>query len=125
MKEAVRIVVAAAIPALLVSLAYQMLVPVDGDASTIDGISFPATVRLSGTTLKLCGGGTRLKFNVVKVYAAGLYADAGSLAPFAGKPVSELSKSASFYESLVTGKFAKTLLLQFHRSVGADTSESA
>ena len=44
-----------------------------GAATTIDGITFPAELQASGTKQLLCGGGTRLKYNVVKVYAVGLY----------------------------------------------------
>ncbi|KAL3933528.1 MAG: hypothetical protein SGPRY_000239 [Prymnesium sp.] len=102
--------------------------------SVIDGIRFPTELRASGATQKLCGGGTRLKYNVVKVYAVGLYFEpqavargsgTDSLKPYAALPSSELVKSKGFYEVLVGGKFAKSLLLQFHRSVGADAIAGA
>ena len=83
-----------------------------GAATTIDGITFPAELQASGTKQLLCGGGTRLKYNVVKVYAVGLYFEqqavtrgggADSLKPFVGMKAAELSKSSSFYSSLVAG----------------------
>jgi len=105
-----------------------------GGATVIDGITFPAELRASGTMQKLCGGGTRLKYNVVKVYAVGLYfepqavtRDGGKdgLMPYVGMSAADLAKSSDFYGALVAGKFAKTLLLQFHRSVGADAVAGA
>ena len=134
-----------------------------GAATTIDGITFPADLQASGTKQVLCGGGTRLKFNVVKVYAVGLYFEpqavtrgggTDSLKPFVGIPAAELAKSSGFYDSLIagvhtwpgasprecmpsdrtrphapalhpTGKYAKTLLLQFHRSVDGATVAGA
>ena len=83
-----------------------------GAATTIDGITFPADLQASGTKQVLCGGGTRLKFNVVKVYAVGLYFEpqavtrgggTDSLKPFVGVPAAELAKSSGFYDSLIAG----------------------
>lgn len=128
--ETLRLAIAVLLPLIAIFVGYQLLTPGggSGDPTTIDGLSFPATLRMSGTTQKLCGGGTRLKFNVVKVYAVGLYFDttsSESLKAFAGKAAPELAKSSSFYEALISGKFGKTLLLQFHRSVGASTMAEA
>ena len=91
---------------------YQRSQGVSGEASTIDGIKFPAELVASGTKQQLCGGGTRLKYNVVKVYAVGLYFEpqavtrgggAESLKPFKGVSAAEIGKSAKFYSSIVAG----------------------
>jgi len=118
----------------LIAFIYSKNSPGSNEAATIDGITFPSELRMMGTTQKLCGGGTRLKYNVVKVYAVGLYFEpqavtrgggADSLKPFVGTPADKLTKSSGFYSAITNGKFAKTLLLQFHRSVGADAVAGA
>ena len=90
---------------------------------SIDGLAFPG--QLKGQTF--VGGGTRAKYGAVKVYAVGLYIDAGraasSLKPFVGLPATSLS--ANFFKVLQAGKFDRTLLLQFHRSVAAETVAGA
>lgn len=94
---------------------------VAGDS--IDGLAFPG--QLKGQSF--VGGGTRAKYGAVKVYAVGLYIDAGraasSLKPFVGLPAEKLP--ANFFKTLQTGKFDRTLLLQFHRAVAADTVAGA
>ena len=99
-----------------------------GNPTTIDGIMFAPTLQMNGATQRFFGGGTRYKFNVVKVYAAGLYVDADGAALLkacAGKSAVELTKTSSFYDKLVVGKFGKTLLLQFHRSVSTTAMADA
>ena len=90
---------------------------------SIDGLTFPG--QLKGQTL--VGGGTRAKYGAVKVYAVGLYIDAGraasSLKPFVGLPAAKLP--ANFFKVLQSGKFDRTLLLQFHRAVAAETVAGA
>jgi len=70
---------------------------------------------------------TRSKYGAVKVYAVGLYIDSGraasALKPYVGVPAGKLG--APFFKALQTGKFGKTLLLQFHRSVAAETVATA
>ena len=90
---------------------------------SIDGLTFPG--QLKGQTF--VGGGTRAKYGAVKVYAVGLYIDAGraasSLKPFVGLPAAKLP--ANFFKVLQSGKFDRTLLLQFHRAVAAETVAGA
>ena len=90
---------------------------------SIDGLTFPG--QLKGQTF--VGGGTRAKYGAVKVYAVGLYIDAGraasSLKPFVGLPAEKLP--SNFFKVLQTGKFDRTLLLQFHRAVAAETVAGA
>ena len=96
---------------------------------TIDGIAFPG----ADGDLVLLGGGTRYKYGVVKVYAVGVYLeDAGAtLAAFAGKSAKELTTQlASDFYAAVLGtdggpNVAKSLVLKFHRSVGADAVAGA
>ncbi|KAL1495522.1 hypothetical protein AB1Y20_016886 [Prymnesium parvum] len=112
---------------------YTYTTAVSGEATIIDGITFPSEIRASGSVQKLCGGGTRFKYNVAKVYAVALYFEpsaaarggADSLKPFVGSTAAALGKSNKFYDALIAGKFAKSLLLQFHRSVGSDTITTA
>ena len=98
-----------------------------GDGTIIDGIAFPGSHKLSGTTVQLAGGGTRIKYGVAKVYAVALYLDSrgasGALQPFAGaKPP---TKAAKFYQAIIDGGFTKTLHMQFHRSVSAEAMVEA
>ena len=97
-----------------------------GSGTTIDGLSFPATLKMNGVTQALTGGGTRTKYGVAKVYAVALYIHSdgasSSLKKFAG---AKAPKQPGFYSALVDGAFAKTLMLQFHRSVSADAMVSA
>ena len=101
----------------------QLLGGNGGVGTTIDGIAFPG--ELSGQAF--VGGGTRSKYGAVKVYAVGLYIDAAratsSLKPFVGVPAAKLP--TGFFKTLQTGKFGKTLLLQFHRSVASETVAGA
>jgi len=84
----------------------------------IDGISFPSEVKMGGVVQQVTGGGTRTKYGVAKVYAAALYLDSrgasSALKSYAnGKPPTK----QAFFDAVIKGTFAKTLLLQFHRSV--------
>ena len=92
-----------------------------GDGTVIDGLSFPASLRMGYVDQQLTGGGTRTKYGVAKVYAVALYIDAAgaasSLKKFAGKAA---PKQPKFYAALIDGTFARTLALQFHRSVSSD-----
>ena len=58
------------------------------------------------------------------MYALGLYVDegvtTGALAKFAGKEGKQLAADQKFHDAVITGKFGKTLLLQFHRAVGGE-----
>jgi len=92
---------------------------------TIDGIKFPPSIKMGGPQLQLVGGGTRLKYNVAKVYAAAVYmhksGSASAMKQFRDVPSPALRKKADFYRSLVAGRFGKALVLIFHRSVAAAT----
>lgn len=57
-----------------------------------------------------------------QVYAAGLYMESSglsSLKKFSGTPASALAKEQPFFDAITSSRPAKTLLLRFHRSVGA------
>ena len=91
-----------------------------GDGTTIDGISFPAEIKMGGVRQQLTGGGTRTKYGVAKVYAVALYLD-GKSATSSLKRYANGGKSAAnkqpFFDALISGSYARTLFLQFHRSV--------
>ena len=94
------------------------------NTQAIDGQPFPDWIKSGGATHQLTGGGTRYKYGVAKVYAVGLYIDdgaaTGALRKFAGEDGTTLEKKQVFYDAMIAGKFGKTLLLQFHRSVGGE-----
>eukprot|EP00316_Scyphosphaera_apsteinii_P009092 CAMPEP_0119335536 /NCGR_PEP_ID=MMETSP1333-20130426/89796_1 /TAXON_ID=418940 /ORGANISM="Scyphosphaera apsteinii, Strain RCC1455" /LENGTH=253 /DNA_ID=CAMNT_0007346109 /DNA_START=23 /DNA_END=784 /DNA_ORIENTATION=+ len=97
---------------------------VDSDARVlIDGLDFAPSIKMSGISQQLIGGGTRLKYNVVKIYAVGVYMDAAgakrALKPYLGLAAGALQKQAGFYKAVIEARFAKALLLYFHRSVGS------
>lgn len=98
-----------------------------GDGTVIDGLSFPASLRMGYVNQQLVGGGTRTKYGVAKVYAVALYIDSSgassSLKQFAGTTAP--TKQPKFYSALIDGAFARTLALQFHRSVSSDAMVSA
>ena len=100
-----------------------------GDGTTIDGLSFEASVKMGGVSQQLTGGGTRTKYGVAKVYAVALYLDAAggesALKKFGGKSASSLKGQAAFYSALIDGAFARTLALKFHRSVSSDAMVNA
>jgi hypothetical protein len=100
--------------------------PRDGGTS-IDGLAFPPAIKIGGHLQQLTGGGTRTKYGVAKVYAVALYLDSTaaskSLGSFAGP--SAPKKQPKFYQALIDGPFARTLYLQFHRSVAADAMVNA
>ena len=55
---------------------------------------------------------------------SGLYIDegttTGALSKYAGKDGKQLAADQKFHDAVITGKFGKTLLLQFHRAVGGE-----
>ena len=95
-----------------------------GNTQAIDGQQFPDWIKSGGSTRQLTGGGTRYKYGVAKVYALGLYIDegttTGALSKFAGKEGKQLAADQKFHDAVITGKFGKTMLLQFHRAVGGE-----
>lgn len=97
-----------------------------GDGAIIDGLAFPASLRMASVDQQLTGGGTRTKYGVAKVYAVALYIGPGAdsvLKKFAGaKPPTNQPK---FFSALVEGPFARTLALQFHRSVTPEAMANA
>uniref|UniRef100_A0A7S0LMM7 Chalcone isomerase domain-containing protein n=1 Tax=Coccolithus braarudii TaxID=221442 RepID=A0A7S0LMM7_9EUKA len=104
---------------------------VDGHlGAQIDGITFPSEIRVgSSLPLTFVGGGTRLKFNVVKVYAAALYLQDvrsnSALKTYRKLDGIALRKKGDFFRALVSGPFQKALLLSFHRSVSGSTVADA
>ena len=92
--------------------------------SKIDGLSYPSSIKMGGARQELIGGGTRIKYGVAKVYAIGFYMAldhaSGTLRDFQGLPPSALMKRAGFFDRVKGGRFAKSLLLKFHRSVTGD-----
>jgi len=97
----------------------------EGEGLVIDGIAFPSEVQMGGVRQQVTGGGTRTKYGVAKVYAAALYLDsrgaASTLKQYAGKTPTK----PAFFDSVIKGQFAKTLFLQFHRSVESNAVASA
>ena len=94
---------------------------------TIDGISFPSTINIASTQ-SFIGGGTRFKWGF-KVYAVGIYGEnktIKSLAKrYANLSTEKLLKTKSLYSDFSDNKAGKTLLLRFHREVGAsDVAEA-
>ena len=56
----------ALLAAIVVGLAYYYYGGGAAGESAIDGLVFPESVRMSGTTQNLIGGGTRFKYGAVK-----------------------------------------------------------
>ena len=79
-----------AIAAVLVTIVARVLSPEapSGDGVSINGAYFSSDAKMFGTVQQVTGGGTRIKYNVAKVYAVALYIDsraaASSLKRFAG-----------------------------------------
>jgi len=100
-----------------------------GKDTKIDGIPFADTISMAGSSMQFSGGGTRFKFGVAKVYALALYVDtraaASALKPYAGVKASKLQKDESFYGKIVNGRFPRSMLLTFHRTVDADAIANA
>ena len=109
------------VAAILVGCRYYAGSDVDsvGDGISIDGAEFPTEIKMGGIRQQLTGGGTRTKYNVAKVYAVSLYLDSrgasSSLKRFAAK-----KPAAALYDAMIKGSFARTLYLQFLRSVSAE-----
>jgi hypothetical protein len=91
-----------------------------GTGTVIDGLAFPSELKMAGTTQRLTGGGTRTKYGVAKVYAAALYVDTGG-----ASTLKKHTATAKFYAALIDGTFARTLSLQFHRSVSSEVMVGA
>ena len=63
-----------------------------------------------------------MAFRKRQVYAAGLYLDGSimsSLKKFSAIPAAALTKTQAFFDVITSARQAKTMLLRFHRSVGA------
>ena len=95
--------------------------PSDPPIQTIDGISFPSTINIASSQ-SFIGGGTRSKWGF-KVYAVGIYGEkktVKSLAKrYANLSTEKLLKTSSLFSDFSDNKAGKTLLLRFHREVGA------
>ena len=94
---------------------------------SIDGIAFPQQIKIAGSKQNFVGGGTRVKW-MVKVYGVGIYTDPKtikSLKKYDGVSAESLMGSSDLFDDFAASKPAKTLLLRFHREVGAtDISEA-
>lgn len=104
----------------------------DGATVDIDGLPYPTSLQLPGqkTPQLLTGGGTRYKFNLVKVYAVGLYIteEAVKEAPlkaFLGTSADQLGPGFGAAMAVLPRTQPATLVLQFHRSVDVATLASA
>lgn len=116
-----RSVVAALIAATLAYSRFFATSPTD--AQLIDGIPFAKKIAQHSTPLTLVGGGTRYKYNVVPVYAVGIYVDAARMAaalkPFIQLPAPALLRKTAFFDAAAAATVAKAVVLGFHRSVSA------
>jgi len=87
----------------------------------IDGISFPSTINIVSPQ-SFIGGGTRSKWGF-KVYALGIYGEKkitkSMLKRHGGSTAENLLKENLLFKDFSENKAAKTLLLRFHREVGA------
>ena len=99
-----KLAISTAICTILLALFGPSLSGSSAAGDSIDGISFPGTLG----SQSFVGGGTRAKYGAVKVYAVGLYIDAGraasSLKPYVGVPANKLAGRADFFKALQTGK---------------------
>ena len=99
-----KLAISTAICTVLLALFGPSLSGSSAAGDSIDGISFPGTLG----SQSFVGGGTRAKYGAVKVYAVGLYIDAGraasSLKPYVGVPANKLAGRADFFKALQTGK---------------------
>ena len=87
----------------------------------IDGISFPSTIN-TVSPQSFIGGGTRSKWGF-KVYALGIYGQKkitkSMMKRHGGSTKENLLKENLLFQDFSEDKAAKTLLLRFHREVGA------
>ncbi|KAL9181058.1 LOW QUALITY PROTEIN: hypothetical protein ACHAXT_009863 [Thalassiosira profunda] len=90
-------------------------------SATIDGLTFPSTIKIAGTKQMLVGGGTRHKWSF-KVYSLGIFGDKKLVKSLKKKyPDGGAGVTRDFSES----KQARTLLLRFQREVASkDVSEA-
>ncbi|KAL7469783.1 hypothetical protein ACHAXS_010049 [Conticribra weissflogii] len=99
----------------------------DDEAISIDGIAFPRQLKIAGSKQVFIGGGTRVKW-MVKVYGVGIYSEPKlikSLKSYAGVSGEALMNSSDFTNDFAESKLTKSLLMRFHREVGAsDISEA-
>lgn len=103
--------------------------PVLSDTQTdIDGMPFPNDIKVAGSKQSLIGGGTRSKWGF-RVYAVGIYGDRRRLNRSIARKYSGANMSDARWTELssdfATSRFARTLLLRFHREVASsDMSEA-
>lgn len=93
-------------------------------------VAFPAELQTPAGAQVLTGTGVRTRTMLkVKVYAFGLYVDAGGartgLAAWRGKNAADLSRDQALYNELLKGDFPMTLRLVMTRNVGADQMSEA
>lgn len=100
---------------------------VNDESILIDGIAFPQKLKAASFKQDFIGGGTRVKW-MVKVYGVGIYSEPKfmkSLKNYIGVSGEDLMKSSDFFNDFAESKQVKSLLLRFHREVGAsDISEA-
>lgn len=87
------------------------------NVALLDGLEYPDSLKPFASKQLFLGGGPRVKLSL-KIYSVGLYLDQGGVASLKKKYKSS-NIDESFYESITKMTNAKTLLLRFHRNVGA------
>jgi len=97
----------------------------EGTGLVIDGIPFASELQMGGVRQQVTGGGTRTKYGVAKVYAAALYLDSRGAASALKQHAGKTPTKKAFFDSVIKGQFAKTLFLQFHRTVESSAVASA
>lgn len=112
---------AVVIAVLAAVLGPQSLNSLDLSTYTIDGIPFPSALKI-GSPQSFIGGGTRSKWGF-KVYAVGIYGEKkitnSMIKKYSGLSTEKMLKTNSLFGDFSEDKAGKTLLLRFHREVGA------
>lgn len=112
---------AIAIAILAATLGPQYLNSSNLSTQFIDGIAFPSTINIASTQTFI-GGGTRSKWGF-KVYAVGIYGESKITKSLSKKygalSTEDMLKTGSMFSDFSESKGGKTLLLRFHREVGA------
>jgi hypothetical protein len=112
---------AIAIAVLAATLGPQYLNSSNLSTQFIDGIAFPSTINIASTQTFI-GGGTRSKWGF-KVYAVGIYGESKITKSLSKKygalSTEDMLKTGSMFSDFSESKGGKTLLLRFHREVGA------
>jgi hypothetical protein len=112
---------AIAIAILAATLGPQYLNSSNLSTQVIDGIAFPSTINIASTQTFI-GGGTRSKWGF-KVYAVGIYGESKITKSLSKKygalSTEDMLKTGSMFSDFSESKGGKTLLLRFHREVGA------